>query len=370
MKKDYVITILPSDDSSAKNKHSVVRPSRRTPYRARRIQQRGIYATLYDMGQLASGTDISFVFNGNPALNVFLELETKPYEIAKNLKYAESWNTFIVGFSRDAWKTTFKRISNPYKYGFAINEIGDGEEVADKGFPIAKAVGVAVGGGRAIRRFDTNATTYYKITSASSFSAAEVPFVLDLSVEVYLMPLILRWIGFADIWRQPREYEYPREDYLLNGFWKPIPRKFALNNAVWESYFNAPFYRMFVMPSDFSKAVLYPKAVRDSWFALNTQNPSSSLYKVIYNGASYLRNYESHTSIGASGFPRAETEDVFVHPTGNVPTYRPMGWIADIITPEGLLVAVIKKGNDWFYVWSKFDLERSSLNQSGYKIAT
>jgi hypothetical protein len=341
------------------------------PYPARRtIDDNQIYLNLFDGGETAGETDPGFVFNANPALIV--NPISNAYALDASYNYASAFNAFMLGFDFDNFAAEFREIANPWDYGFSINEVSN-DDKTDDGFPVNPAAGIQVVGGRAVQYFDTADTAHYKTTAINNPAAAAVPFVLDKSCNVYLMPLVMRWTGRADRWEFPRSFSYPRFDYLLNGFYKAIPRS-VLSLPSFESQFLLPFFRFAASPSP-AAMPLYPIAVRNDWKLLNCLDPDSSLIEVRYNGAFNYRNWESDTVKDPLDFPTNETSDKYVNPGGSGAnqTFRPYAWIYDNVMPANLLCAVIDKENDddgfdRFYVWSK--VETSLYSQSGYLIAT
>lgn len=331
-------------------------------YVPRRLRDNKIYARIWDLGQLVNDDEIEFVYN-SPVIFT----HNGSYGITDDYQYANDFNSWVFSTSESNWKTIYKEITNLQQYGISFNAISGSTYEIDKGFEIVNQLSPIVSGSRAVQYFNTTNSSVWKITNSSSPSGDEVELIIDKNVEVYLMPLILRWTGRADIWPPPQEFSYPKHDYMLNGFYKALPRSPIINNETLETHYGQPFFSLADMPT-ISSLPLRHIDVRTIWHNINTQDPNSEMYKVVWHGAFFLRNYTSHTVEDPEDFPRNETANIFIDPSSSPPSYRPYAWCYDNIMPENLLCAVIKKEENWYYIWSKE--ETSSFSAQGYLIAT
>ncbi len=331
----------------------------------RRKRTNQIYINLYDLGQFASGEDIPFVYNVPSVLSV--DPVSNFFSRENDYRYQDAFNAYILGFAPGSLKETFKRIENPLQYAANVNNASGDRE--PKGFPVAKSSSVSSIGGRAIQYFNTGLTEKYKITKEPSFNAAESGFTLNKDADIYLIPLVVRWTGAADVWTPVEGEDDDRQNYLANYFYKPIPRSFGLNNALWEAQFNNPFYASVVMPQAYSLPV-YPLALREAWKTLHTTNPDSNLIKTKYFVAFFYRNYISHQSVAPAEFPTSETPNIYYETfnTTFIQAERPYFWLYHNITLEGMLCAIIKKQDTFYYVWNKADSVLDAAQ--GYLIAT
>jgi hypothetical protein len=186
-----------------------------------------------------------------------------------------------------------------------------------------------------VNLMQSTSTNYYKVTEEPSFSSDGVEFLIDSSVDFYLVPMFV--IEEATATRSGN-------NLILNYIYAPLSRNFFITGNGWNpvEWDYSPFTKINIS-------------------YVGTSSSRSDELLNFMKGRSEARAYQEPTgTVSPSTFPLGG-EEIQIDLSGIVAFDAFTSSYADVV--EGSLVAVAKKKNKWYYFWS--NVTKQNWNSSG-----
>ena len=338
----------------------LLRPRREDDYLARRLKS--IYLNFYDLGQIRDGDawkDINFeaaktitVSSNQPQhtedldLSDWNNLKDKLFEIPieewsnqyRKFDYerAERYGVDVylgnqaLQFQPDKYLPVGRNGSrNKTKKEIETETVSD-SKWTDKGLKVEKQTEERFAIFTQNGFININVCVGAKITAEANYSAASVPFIIDKSTDIFLVPYLPASRGDCLFAGNIPGY--------LNYFYAPLPREIFLESAYLDALVGAPVFAKrsiikYEPAGDFSAALRESLILRDE----------SRLFK---GGAGF---------VAESLFPN-DYAATFSRSMKMLDQNQPD---AEALIREGALMAVAKKADEYFYFWATFDVVNS-----------
>jgi hypothetical protein len=399
MKQETLITIKGKPKADERRKGQVVPPRRRDELSRRRT---GTFIRYLDHGRLSGGDDISLVVNPTKDVDYYSlnkgihsvgsvtssdigvtvrihtigSFDTAARIFITGTDYSTAWNSHALGLDLETLEASYWELTDLDATEYSLQRTGAGDYTPGRGFRVTAAeLGGAIGAydARMVTPFNTAGeslnpylgsiplSTVAKVTTDPDYNADAIAFSLTSSADVFLMPKMFLWYGicsggspdfpangpdFNPATYNPNSYQLA-EHWFLNGIIKPLPREEFVHTANFDSFQAAT-------APDFQNVNI--RTMNDSlrlwWKGIQTGSGDARLLWWPEDGTLTVSS-ESPSTFPTSGYQ-------FPDPvaTAAMTAFVPFRY------PEATLIALIRKGGTWYYVWNTtnrglaFDISR------------
>lgn len=190
-----------------------------------------------------------------------------------------------------------------------------------------------------------------KVTTTFDSSAPEASFILNSSCKVFMMPCLYFWRGMSR--RQYVSSGNRTDEDVHNYVYKAVPRDVFLVNSTLQAYWGTfPMCLRPGLPDQGTIPSTASPSVRNVFKTAHATISGARENLVLVNDST--NTITSDTSLPPSSFPASG------EPSGDFAGSPQVHWnlsdngdLPDISPATNALVAVIKKGSTWYYVWGK-----------------
>lgn len=322
----------------------------------RRLVEGNVLLNFWDLGQIVDGLSyIDIDFSYKPTMDY--EFDFAGVTVTIDPFDWSLLNAYLLGQVVDNnYDEVFKKLGYEEAERYAVDVMVDEELYAaardgsrlyfdgsglvaggkwtEDGLEVPKADGFSIRCFGAFNLFTTDDAVNVKITDEPLYSADEVPFSLNADCDIFLVPAISKSEFLASSGYTEGGDNKVEEDFLNYSYF-PMRREHWLENTIFEAFFGT-----------------FPLGI--SFFLINnTDTTERAELRTIMttDHGSRLLWTKSNTSDGIiedSGF-----FDPTTFPISGGTTSEPAGLMTSVPSAAGALIAVIRKGETWFYVWAK-----------------
>lgn len=340
------------------------------------------FINFYDLGWIKDGDEyVDLPFSVDTGLGVTYPTPNNPQFDLPMFTQATHWAALydmIFDVPLDQWKTTYKKVSyeEGNQYGFGCNgSFLDGSNTNWTEQGLNPTPSLDIDQNRIVLSFDLSDTTNYKITATNDYADDEVEIDLSNGADVFLVPqpcyLSATNSGGVD---PPEAY-----DAHFFGLWTVHSRVHMLNKT--KKVFSPtdiPLFRFSESGARWSSndhTLTYetsPGVWDDDSLSSSFKAEMYTYWKSLASALFHVRRISGGVSSNSfeaiSNFPITDSSPYFefviffTHPWDSGSS----SYSNFIERDDGLLMAVIKIGSNWYYVWNKTTITDVSSVTAGF----